>query len=286
MSHPRPLHGSIPACAGEPGAAVQCRRPSWVYPRVCGGARSGDGPSVIMRGLSPRVRGSHDLLLLGEIGLGSIPACAGEPRTPSRSRKPTRVYPRVCGGAIVLSGGRRIIEGLSPRVRGSPILPNNTTGLIGSIPACAGEPSPAAGCRRRTGVYPRVCGGAFACGPPVGPYTGLSPRVRGSRNWTDIVLRASGSIPACAGEPASGGRAVTFRGVYPRVCGGAVRESRCQPSARVYPRVCGGAAPMLLPPGPAVGLSPRVRGSPELSTARPGVLGSIPACAGEPLSNI
>ena len=140
VSHPRPLHGSIPACAGEPGAAVQCRRPSWVYPRVCGGARSGDGPSVIMRGLSPRVRGSHDLLLLGEIGLGSIPACAGEPRTPSRSRKPTRVYP--------------------PRVRGSHRLERRAAHHRGSIPACAGEPDTPEQHDRPDWVYPRVCGGA------------------------------------------------------------------------------------------------------------------------------
>ena len=29
-----------------------------------------------------------------------------------------------------------------------------------------------------------------------------------------------GSIPACAGEPATGGRIAQMRGVYPRVCGG------------------------------------------------------------------
>ena len=44
--------------------------------------------------------------------------------------------------------------GLSPRVRGNPLLPGNIVLRSGSIPACAGE--------------------------PVEPITGLSPRVRGN----------------------------------------------------------------------------------------------------------
>ena len=73
-----------------------------------------------MLGLSPRVRGS--LLAIDEFlfPLGSIPACAGEPRS---------LTPRLGGN-----------QGLSPRVRGSHSSHYLDTVPIGSIPACAGSP--------------------------------------------------------------------------------------------------------------------------------------------------
>ena len=75
------------------------------------------------------------------------------------------------------------------------------------------------------GVYPRVCGGAAAWGPPPGYYPvyprvcggatvdtvlqiaeqGLSPRVRGSRLKDSYASRQNRSIPACAGEPTTRG---------------------------------------------------------------------------------
>ena len=72
--------------------------------------------------------------------LGSIPACAGEPRQPDSSLQGTRVYPRVCGGTAAAGTNRRWAKGLSPRVRGNPPAPIFPVLLRGSIPACAGEP--------------------------------------------------------------------------------------------------------------------------------------------------
>ena len=74
------------------------------------------------------------------------------------------------------------------------------------------------------------------------------------------------SIPACAGEPVPPPTAVPTGGVYPRVCGGTdlagtVLELR-------------------------QGLSPRVRGNLSWSRSELTRLGSIPACAGEPLCHI
>ena len=50
---------SIPACAGEPGPANDCRAMCRVYPRVCGG--TGGCGCLVRRlvGLSPRVRGNQ-----------------------------------------------------------------------------------------------------------------------------------------------------------------------------------------------------------------------------------
>ena len=131
--------GSIPACAGEPGVGVGSGFPSGVYPRVCGGTNPPGFGIRTGRGLSPRVRGNPLLMAASIIVLRSIPACAGEPGVNGEGRRRRRVYPRVCGGTIGLTG---FIND-----------PN------GSIPACAGEPLANPGTNIDLEVYPRVCGG-------------------------------------------------------------------------------------------------------------------------------
>ena len=56
--------------------------------------------------------------------------------------------------------------------------------------------------------------------------------------------------------------------------------------SRVYPRVCGGAKVLESPHASPRGLSPRVRGSLMPGSPRHGLAWSIPACAGEPLSDM
>ena len=96
--------GSIPACAGEPGAGIPKGHKPGVYPRVCGGTPL-RGRRVAQRvGLSPRVRGNQQFPGVQVNNARSIPACAGEP-WPFLSAAPRyAVYPRVCGGTR--SGGR------------------------------------------------------------------------------------------------------------------------------------------------------------------------------------
>ena len=72
--------------------------------------------------------------------------------------------------------------GLSPRVRGNPPMRRTLLGYMGSIPACAGEPSSVSASMLSIGVYPRVCGGTINFERPDGSFYGLSPRVRGNRN--------------------------------------------------------------------------------------------------------
>ena len=92
---------------------------------------------------------------------------------------------------------------------------------------------------------------------------GLSPRVRG--NHADRWQRQlpAGSIPACAGEPCCSRQNPLVRRVYPRVCGGTLG-----PELDLIRRQ---------------GLSPRVRGNLQAQAEAVERLGSIPACAGEPL---
>ena len=200
---PRPgLHvGSIPACAGEPPSTTRLTNSCTVYPRVCGGTDTVARRVSPMVGLSPRVRGNHELTALRKQFDGSIPACAGEPSTQPPHRPGSGVYPRVCGGTRVAETVRLASPGLSPRVRGNRLPSDGAHRLSRSIPACAGEPS-ARSCRRGSKrVYPRVCGGTRQHKTGIHPPQGLSPRVRGNLlyDWEPLVrLR---SIPACAGNP-------------------------------------------------------------------------------------
>ena len=77
-----------------------------------------------------------------------------------------QVYPRVYGGTVASSG-------------------YDDRHLLGSIPACTGEPCPI--------LWPKR----------MKAQRGLSPRVRGNPDvaLAGIDLNGTGSIPACTGEP-------------------------------------------------------------------------------------
>ena len=178
-----------------------------------------------------------------------------------------------------------------------------------SIPAGAGEPSSCRTCRTSETVYPRGCGGTFACVDASSANVGLSPRVRGNQPALHAVRTGQGSIPAGAGEPRGALRRRIVGAVYPRGCGGTlaitnpswcvvglsprVRGNRSQVPCRraatwltVYPRGCGGTLHRDPPHPMHLGLSPRVRGNPWRRTRSSGWSRSIPAGAGEPSGRI
>ncbi len=97
---------------------------------------------------------------------------------------------------------------------------------------------------------------------PAKAASGLSPRVRGSRNRAWSPPAETGPIPAGAGEP-------------PYWRSSDARQ-------RAYPRGCGGAADRRVIGAVNDGLSPRVRGSRGRDRAKPGDARPIPAGAGEP----
>ena len=236
------LSGSIPACAGEPSET----------PHI---TAANSGPS-------PRVRGSPRTHSAEQVAQRSIPACAGEPPCAVHHKFPERVHPRVCGGAAYACFLFAFRSGPSPRVRGSQRRGHRQRRPPGSIPACAGEPSIELSRHAREGVHPRVCGGAFRSGKAKPSATGPSPRVRGSLRGLRRDGCPTGSIPACAGEPA--------------------QSRNLRRSKRVHPRVCGGAESTGDANRGVKGPSPRVRGSPSSATSLHRSKGSIPACAGEP----
>ena len=117
-----PFCRSIPACAGEPAAAITRRQKTRVYPRVCGGTGKVYGIDKGQAGLSPRVRGNPDRMPVIVMVHRSIPACAGEPARQFPLVRAPAVYPRVCGGTNSHGCTTKLGRGLSPRVRGNPVL--------------------------------------------------------------------------------------------------------------------------------------------------------------------
>ena len=93
-------------------------------------------------GLSPRVRGNQLKHGKGTLILGTIPACAGEPTQDTVPHSLKKDYPRVCGGTAPGKCLEGTEWGLSPRVRGNLWKGREFQLLLGTIPACAGEPSP------------------------------------------------------------------------------------------------------------------------------------------------
>ena len=197
---------------------------------------------------------------------GSIPASAGKPNRPRTSRWGAPVHPRERGEAVRDLDAAPLAMGPSPRARGSHVLEGHIHPAIGSIPASAGKPtrrrSPAAPAR----VHPRERGEARDRTARRPASSGPSPRARGSRLHGGREQVGRGSIPASAGKPSRRPTAPRCSGVHPRERGEAVaadgRSATC------------------------TGPSPRARGS-QARVARPsGALGSIPASAGKPPSDV
>ena len=216
------------------------------------------------------------------VGLGPIPAGAGRPARGTARRRQGRAYPRGCGATISIAHSSHRCGGLSPRVRGDLSRTKVEHANHGPIPAGAGRPPPGhrqpfggaaypRGCGRpfpilvqlaEHGAFPRGCGATAIDSDLLWWVPGLSPRVRGDRANSRIVVLLPGPIPAGAGRPAGPGSGTPGWRAYPRGCG--ATES----SPLVSPRV--------------VGLSPRVRGDHGRPHGRVFVVRPIPAGAGRP----
>ena len=210
---------------------------------MCGGTLCHPCFQSSVLGLSPRVRGNQRECLSNAQSIG--------------------VYPRVCGGTNRVVAAQSFKTGLSPRVRGNLSISPTDHIRLGSIPACAGEPSIGGGIAVAGTVYPRVCGGTNDKPNRFAYARGLSPRVRGNLHSDVRPAGRDRSIPACAGEPDRSSGSTLYSKVYPRVCGGTVLSNVPRPGN--------------------LGLSPRVRGNRRRPLRYSRDRRSIPACAGEPV---
>ena len=111
--------GPIPACAGQPNSQRTVQIKAGAYPRVCGATPPVEALRLLLRGLSPRVRGNRVNTKIRPGGKRPIPACAGQPCIKRRPHESSWAYPRVCGATALKSICLAISMGLSPRVRGN-----------------------------------------------------------------------------------------------------------------------------------------------------------------------
>ena len=133
------------------------------------------------------------------------------------------------------------------------------------------------------------------------PYTGSSPRVRGTERHQHPATSCRRFIPACAGNSSDHTSTIPVYSVHPRVCGEQARFSRflrfidrfipaCAgnrigavtlfPRSPVHPRVCGEQLPVAVVGDIRDGSSPRVRGTERAVNDGRMCLRFIPACAG------
>ncbi len=137
----------IPACAGNSQRRRAQPSVPAVHPRVCGELRDTRYRWLRYSGSSPRVRGTPEHLELNATPLRFIPACAGNScATPPQSGTPS-VHPRVCGELIAGNPRAFLVDGSSPRVRGTLCSAMPCRRACRFIPACAGNSKvwPAAG---------------------------------------------------------------------------------------------------------------------------------------------
>ena len=134
--------GIIPAYAGNTG---RCRPSAALHrdhPRVCGEHGEAACPVCGRRGSSPRMRGTLDILGSDGIAAGIIPAYAGNTGSFSNRDYGRRDHPRVCGEHVGSQFLGKIVEGSSPRMRGTPKAAASALISGGIIPAYAGNTQP------------------------------------------------------------------------------------------------------------------------------------------------
>ena len=153
-----------------------------------------------------------------------------------------------------------LTEGSSPRVRGTLGDVGHFVLGQGIIPACAGNTCRPAGRMPCSWDHPRVCGEHLAASAKPQPWSGSSPRVRGTRAVVVGRVVENGIIPACAGNTAASSATEAKGSDHPRVCG-----------EHFVAEVVGECFQ---------GSSPRVRGTLLSGAEHDAAPGIIPACAG------
>ena len=211
-------------------------------------------------GSSPRVRGSHAIVLLVARRNGIIPAGAGLTSRHPDTMHHCRDHPRGCGAHPTVKHCPECRAGSSPRVRGSLLREAAPSCAMGIIPAGAGLTMRPFGRYRPWRDHPRGCGAHCTQTFLRVWRQGSSPRVRGSRRCTSRERCRHGIIPAGAGLTHM------FR---------PIRQTSWD-----HPRGCGAHSFRALLYACSEGSSPRVRGSRRDGEPVPWPLGIIPAGAG------
>ena len=154
----------------------------------------------LLKGSSPRARGTDQRIRGSCRGRGIIPACAGNSAPTARSRCWCWDHPRVRGEQDADGLNSKPSPGSSPRARGTGLAIGRHHDVVGIIPACAGNScsSPPANAGSRD--HPRVRGEQCLRLYEQMSISGSSPRARGTVQRHLHGQLRGGIIPACAGN--------------------------------------------------------------------------------------
>ena len=175
-----PQRGIIPALAGNTSKRSSHSLRPWDHPRACGehpGAPNVEGRRL---GSSPRLRGTHHAQGGRGHGRGIIPALAGNTGTRPAACRRAWDHPRACGEHFHRSIDDGVLQGSSPRLRGTHGVEYGWVIVIGIIPALAGNTPPLYKSGALTWDHPRACGEHPIARVSSAGIGGSSPRLRGT----------------------------------------------------------------------------------------------------------
>ena len=192
--------GSSPRLRGTFVAQLDGHAHRGIIPALAGNISGRRRPATHGRGSSPRLRGTYPIRAGRRAHMGIIPALAGN-ICASRSFALARSdHPRACGEHEFLVLFGELLEGSSPRLRGTYHRLENRRQQHGIIPALAGNINNPTRLKTLSWDHPRACGEHCrdcGCGAHC---VGSSPRLRGTSRQLAEHQARPGIIPALAGN--------------------------------------------------------------------------------------
>ena len=159
-------------------AAARCTHS--VHPRACGEHSALVRGNPLKSGSSPRLRGTWRRKRLDRRTKRFIPAPAGNIETKATTPQTASVHPRACGEHKTVRLSKFLVNGSSPRLRGTCANSWSPEQACRFIPAPAGNMPRARTAPTGPSVHPRACGEHSAEASKKWWNCGSSPRLRGT----------------------------------------------------------------------------------------------------------
>ena len=273
--------GSSPHMRGTLHRLVNRRQSLGIIPAYAGNTSVLPTVNSIVKGSSPHMRGTLGCIMHLLKQFGIIPAYAGNttPR-PTRGSRP-RDHPRICGEHPSVLAYSSRLEGSSPHMRGT--LPSfyHVHDLAGIIPAYAGNTWIVGGFGGFNGDHPRICGEHPPDNYHPPPARRDHPRICGEHLvYTSVAFALPGSSPHMRGTPTTALFHYRATGIIPAYAGNTCVIRVAGASRWDHPRICGEHRKWLIQDTPSGGSSPHMRGTLTTSTPKFALRGIIPAYAG------
>ncbi len=173
----------IPAPAGNAVRGFLVSGPMPVHPRACGERTPVAVFGSVSGGSSPRLRGTPLPYPHLDALRRFIPAPAGNAIRRTGPARSGAVHPRACGERRSMPKAVPVLDGSSPRLRGTRDAVHRFAARIRFIPAPAGNAKAGAIIRPANAVHPRACGERALVVICTTASIGSSPRLRGTRTY-------------------------------------------------------------------------------------------------------